>query len=557
MSTPTKFGMGCVPRTSTGLIPSSYRKRMDQMCSPKDWSVLPPQPKPEMYPYRGDYVNERNRKQGARKIIKRPTRRKAQRSVIVTSENANNPKWDTYCQHISYTKLSAEEQAAKTKNKEKILAYMRSEASKRERKVALEKKLEAELESDKPKRLEPTPKPRKPPVPRLSHLARTGKRTNSEIKRSEQVHNENNTKTKETETVKVEKQLKARYLDFISTRIDKPLLSQRMVENRNPDGRRSSSVYNYDEIAPESDFDYSDSRFRTNIETIVKKTASMVIEQIKDDDTNDTLDSSVVVDTVLRAYSRLASACEHSKQLDSETESLTGFEAQSKCDMRQNTQKSYVSDISSRLHEIEDRIRCISGSSLLREVNRALQPKSECSYVGIDVLPYSQAFSSCSSHISEVTFQTPNERGLNTKDKVQQNKIHIEDLDRSSCANDSVTEAMPRAQIQPTQMDLNGYDNMYSYCKQTINESSGCTDAFSWSVSLTNECESVPEKKAPQKHMSPQMILDELRPLTSYSQQIALPLQPVEWDEEPLPRGYELQSQRDNDFADEIFSLLE
>jgi hypothetical protein len=510
-----------------------------------------------MYPYRGDYVNERNRKQGATKITKKPTKRKAQRSVIVTADNANSPKWDTYCQHISYTKLSAEEEDAKTKNKEKILAYMRSEASKRERKVALEKKLEAELESDKPKRLEPTPKPRKPPVPRLSHLARTGKRTNSEIKKSEHVNNDTTTKTKETDRVKVETQLKTRYLDFISTRVDKQLLSERMVENRNLDERRSSSVCNYDEIASESDFDYSESRFRTNIETIVKKTASMVIEQIKDDDSNDTLNSSVVVDTVLNASSRLASARDHPKQLDSDTDSLTGFETQSKCDTRQNTQKSYISDISHRLHELEDRIKCISGSSLLREVNRALRPKSECSYVGIDIHPDSKAFSSGSSHISEVTFQIPNERGLNTKDNAQQNKIHLKDIDGSSCANDSVTEIVPRAQIQPTQMDLNGYDNIYAHCKQTINNSSCGTDAFSWSVSLTNECESVPERKAPQKRLSPQMVVDEVRPLASYSKQIAFPLQPIEWAEEPLPRGYELQSQRDRDFADEIFSLLE
>ena len=47
-----------MPRTKSGLIPTSYRNAMDVNRSPKLWQPLPPRPPPIMFPYRGDYVKE-------------------------------------------------------------------------------------------------------------------------------------------------------------------------------------------------------------------------------------------------------------------------------------------------------------------------------------------------------------------------------------------------------------------------------------------------------------------------------------------------------------------
>ena len=60
MSTPTKFNQGGVPRTRTGLVPTSYTRTLDNLTFQlEELPTKPPQPK---YKYRGDYVNERNRK---------------------------------------------------------------------------------------------------------------------------------------------------------------------------------------------------------------------------------------------------------------------------------------------------------------------------------------------------------------------------------------------------------------------------------------------------------------------------------------------------------------
>ena len=62
MSTPTKFSLGKAPRTRTGLIPTTYTQAADKMSMPDHYQQLATKPKPQKYRYRGDYINERNKK---------------------------------------------------------------------------------------------------------------------------------------------------------------------------------------------------------------------------------------------------------------------------------------------------------------------------------------------------------------------------------------------------------------------------------------------------------------------------------------------------------------
>lgn len=207
MSNPTKFNMGGVPRTSTGLVPASYRQQMDTMSNPNQWSPLPKKPKPVMYPYRGDYINKRNKqtldaKKSTKKqqhhsydgdgigrtfstshavntdtktnsakprelIQKQSTvgNRMHRRNKSINSKVSDNqhfirpqppnsdsetdsPTWDSYCKHDSCHKFSAEEDHARTQNKKVFLSYLRSEASKRRAREKLEKKLHAEVQKE-------------------------------------------------------------------------------------------------------------------------------------------------------------------------------------------------------------------------------------------------------------------------------------------------------------------------------------------------------------------------------------------------------------------------
>jgi hypothetical protein len=42
-----------VPRTQTGLVPTTYQNKLNRICSPENWRRLPPRPAPEQYQFRG------------------------------------------------------------------------------------------------------------------------------------------------------------------------------------------------------------------------------------------------------------------------------------------------------------------------------------------------------------------------------------------------------------------------------------------------------------------------------------------------------------------------
>ena len=89
--------MGGMPRTRTGLVPTSYRQKVEELSFP--WSPLPTKPKPQMYRYRGDYVNERNKKL----LIKRKLALKQEQS----SNSHENESLGNILKITPYSRISA------------------------------------------------------------------------------------------------------------------------------------------------------------------------------------------------------------------------------------------------------------------------------------------------------------------------------------------------------------------------------------------------------------------------------------------------------------------
>ena len=122
-----KFNIGEIPRTSTGLIPSTVRRRIETLSTTKNWTTLPPKPSPELFPYRGDKINARNRKLAAERkakkeaAMKRNAATKSSVSIEVSSTIANAPRtprdsptqgnvgWDANLKHNEF-QLTPEEQ---------------------------------------------------------------------------------------------------------------------------------------------------------------------------------------------------------------------------------------------------------------------------------------------------------------------------------------------------------------------------------------------------------------------------------------------------------------
>ena len=405
MTAPTKFCMGDIPHTSTGLVPSTYRNTMDSLA--KQWSTLPKRPPPEMFPYRGDYVNARNRRlQAKKKARKIPPHQKKPPNVVPAV--IVGPEWDPYCQHISSTKLSADEQDAKTKNKEHFTAFVRSEAAKRERRLALERKLRVELGEKENKHITQCPpsganKPRKPPVPRLSYMARTGKKPRSaltKVKESNSIHAKHDEGNKPRHSK--EEKPKRSYLEFLSRKLEKQeSFPAKSTERKGPTPKMKVSSQE-----PTDSRAYDE--FRVKVETIVQKAAAMVIEQQKDH----------ILENIPH---------QHHHDLDSKATELHSdvsreHETRSKC-VTQRTEHSELSDAYERLLELEDRIRCLSRSS------------SSCSS------------SSSSSSSSLAQNASPRDRYQRSMDLQACPGTHIKE---HSTSNDSCTEVIPRHPVEPT-----------------------------------------------------------------------------------------------------------
>ncbi|KAL7555200.1 hypothetical protein ACHAWF_018861 [Thalassiosira exigua] len=284
--------MGGVPRTKTGLVPASYRQQIDTMSTPDKWGHLPSKPKPEMYPYRGDYVNERNRRLAQERKIaqkqKQPLLDKSNderdscgSTLLVTPRSGDgnssilapdtSKKWDSYCQHISCVKLSDEEECKRVQNRDKYLSYMRAEASKRRDRMSLAKKKKGPDQQQND--VQPAVRKRKPPVPRLSRLARSGgnkeNRSNGS-KTSSSTSKESGPNGSESGKEKPNTKTKVRYLDFISEKSkgsSKPSPNVKITSGKRPG------------LDEEESDDEDESKFRSQIERIVERAAEMVLKE--------------------------------------------------------------------------------------------------------------------------------------------------------------------------------------------------------------------------------------------------------------------------------------
>jgi hypothetical protein len=546
---------------------------MDSMCSVEAFSPLPKRPPPEMYPYRGDLINARNGKLQAKKAAKKklPVRAKSKptgdgglKPLHTNVKENEGPEWDGYCQYISSTKLSADEQDAKTKNKERIVSYLRSEAKKRHQKAALELKLRAELKDNEEMAVvEVAKKPKKPPVPRLSYMARTGNKTKAEIQALNRDDNDGN--KLEEKSVKP----KARsYLEFISTKTEKPKPPERAARKSQGDKaepvaqemHRTCQQLESTSVSAMMESNDNDDIFRSRIEEIVRKAAAVVMEEQRHSEDPEKYCQRGVNSPVLAEAATSAASFLASESIELKTERADFSQAndtQNKCGSQYTSHESDLSHAQSRLQELLERIQGLSlGSSIMREINGELGFLETRNHIGLELQPDS------ATHVSEITsFQ---DKSVKVIDRTEQKQPELESIGNYSASHDSSTEIFPRASIQPTHFHSTGQRNTNANvsCRTPKGTSSSSNDKFSWSVTLSNATEhnTLTSKRRiqyPAILIQEEMNGDIEQPMPTSILPSAIPTQPVEWEEEPVPRGYESHSQQEDiDVADDILSLL-
>jgi len=484
MSTPTKFSLGGVPRTRTGLVPTTYTQTADKLSMPSHYQQLATKPKPQQYRYRGDFVNERNKKLlHERRLAEKHHRRKQylldnsnetdsllvsprSRSTdssneLLSSDQEKEKKWDSYCQHISCHKLSNDEAMAKSENKKHFVSFLRSEAKNRKSPKKDKEHKPAVVQKKK----------KKPPVPRLSHLAKSGgkkgkENTNNQTTSSQPASN-GNLKESDNKTITSTTTTKLRYLDFIS-------------EKQTGDESPSSSVVKDESVlepevvanSEEGNVDNDDhSKFRTQIERIVERAAQMVLkdntqtnstslDESTADDTNKTNDSSPRIDDNKK---RPNEAITDTGDSSSQKQRLELLEQQVRS-MSSSTTDSLVFSSSTIDQDMKERYS--SGQrdesiSCTSSVTTEILPRSHVQPMSASLV-WQQCFGSSSSSYTGSSYLTEIEssstlldsRASESKQYIQTSESEEEINDHSSCIrsmNETVTEVEPRLlSVQPS-----------------------------------------------------------------------------------------------------------
>eukprot|EP00984_Skeletonema_dohrnii_P020842 scaffold10267_cov120-Skeletonema_dohrnii-CCMP3373.AAC.6 len=367
-----KFSLGEVPRTSTGLIPSTFRRKQDTLSTTKNWATLPKQPRPELYPYRGDYINARNRK----KIEKKKAKLDATKHNV-PSKNINiecsstiaippcSPRqnvigWNANYKHNAF-ELTPDEQRKISENKSRFTDFLRVQASERHARANKNKNKTV----TKPPQDDTKPKKKKPPVPRLSGLARAraqGKNYTPNKAKSISIRKMSAKST--DKQVGAKNKEGDKYLDFISKKPAKTLGTP--MKSTTTLKEPVSSI-------KQRVFEDDDSIFRLQLERIVRRASDLVIEKEKHTtikfDSNPSKSSS----------SFLPTAAEDKENLNANTK---------KVDMRSRH---------NRLDELEKRLSRISGSSIISDASAMImeQPSEDTSLysgqqlssIGTEVIP--------------------------------------------------------------------------------------------------------------------------------------------------------------------------
>ena len=578
------------------------------MSTPDKWEKLPKKPTPEKYQYRGDYVNERNRKlTQARKLAQKQKKTKildrvdssCETSLLVTPRSLSNTsahrlpasesesvgkKWDTYCQHISAFKVSEEEEHAREQNKSKFTTYLRAESTKRREKSSHQPKKE-NVE------VEPQVKQRKPRVPRLSRLARSRSRENNENKPSNnqtpRLETKENRKSQETRADGKSEQVNAgikpakiRYLDFISKKIDKsPKSSNKdgsVVTNRSVVGERNATteprIHDMEEVCDDNDDD-DESTFRLQIERIVERAAEMVLSEQQQQQVE-----HVTAD--VKCNTSTADSVPNNKNETRRTPTDTG---QTNADTQMSTHHD-LSRKKSQLDLLEEQVKSVSASVV--NDNDAMSMSSswlEGSF------PQHRPPVENTKPASIIFHETPGDGDSLSEAMVPRNHTHpmemptwqmnhlLHDIDSSSSAFDSAASEGSTAETQkrPSQLlqQLIAHMQYGSGVPSLEGTSTSSSDLSSWnhaaSETLTEE---MPRKQAqPTQGIQRQAELS-LQPHPELPPQVYPSVEPsvmdVQWEEEPLPRGYETASHlsqhcqgngtktNGGGLVDDMFSLL-
>lgn len=273
--------MSPLPRSSTGLIPRTAKKKQDELMNRK-WITLPPQPKAEMWRYRGDYINSKNRKLAAKQIVKSKeisgSRLDATNADIeLSSTTAIPPRsprdsptkgsigWnDKSYVHTSF-KLTPDEERKRAENNSKFVNFLRVEACKRHARASKRQP------ATNPPQDEAAPKlVKKPPVPRLSALARARAEGKKYTPKPKKVSS-NLCKDASSDDKSKDKEAR-KYLAFISSS-DHTKAKDTKTKKPTPQQEPVASM--------QRNVNDDDSIFRLQLERIVRRASDLVIEKQK------------------------------------------------------------------------------------------------------------------------------------------------------------------------------------------------------------------------------------------------------------------------------------
>ena len=374
-----KFSLGEVPRTSTGLIPSTFRRKQESLSTTKNWTTLPKQPRAELYPYRGDYINARNRKKIEEKKAKLDAMKQNAPSKNIGIECSStiaippcSPRqnvigWNANYKHNAF-ELTPDEQRKISENKSRFTDFLRVQASERHARANKNKTV------TKPPQDDAKPKKKKPPVPRLSGLARAraqGKNyTPNNAKSISSSRRKMSAKAKPNDDDKqmgTESKEGNKYLDFISKKPAKTL---------GPSTKPTTTLEEPVSSIKQRVFEDDDSIFRLQLERIVRRASDLVIEKEKH--------------TTMKFDSNPSTS-------SSSSFLPTATAAEDKENLKANTKKVDMRSRHDRLDELEKRLSRISGSSFTSDATSVTmeQPSEETSLysgqqlssVGTEVIP--------------------------------------------------------------------------------------------------------------------------------------------------------------------------
>jgi hypothetical protein len=157
-----------IPRTQTGLVPTTYQNKLNRICSPENWRRLPPRPAPEQYQFRGcakkETISSRanGKKDTQTRLQNRKTckSRECERTGELTSQAArkNLLPWDDCMRDVTASltfdlekKISRphlNEETNKNRLDSTSLDFIRKSGRKRRQLRDLQKRLDDEIEEE-------------------------------------------------------------------------------------------------------------------------------------------------------------------------------------------------------------------------------------------------------------------------------------------------------------------------------------------------------------------------------------------------------------------------